>query len=311
MTVSPASPGRAAAGDGAKFTVQPAEFYSRGARIAADMYVPTQPPGVVVPGIVVCHGFGSIRKYWVNDIAAELACRGLAALIFDYRGFGDSGGERDRLFPMEQVEDVQAAMTFLGTRPGVDPSRLGLYGISFGGAVAVHAAGIDARARATVCAVGIADGGDWLRSLRRHWEWLEFEHALEEDRRNRVLTGSSRVVDPGEIMVRDPGAEAISKQLDRDFPERRYRLTLESADAIIEFRPVGVVGRIAPRAVLFVGVDGDKVTPAEHTDRLYRAAGEPKERVMLTGLSHHDVYRHDRLTDLVDRVAAFYRIHLA
>ena len=289
-------------------TAEPVRFYSRGARIAADIYLPSgRPP---FPAVAVCHGFGSIRKYWVNDIASELAARGMAALIFDYRGFGDSQGPRDRLFPLEQVEDARAAVGFLASLETVDPRQLGLYGVSFGGAVALYAAASDSRVRATVCAVGIADGYRWLKSLRRHWEWLEFEKRLEADRERRILTGESQLVDPGEIMMRDPESAELAARLDVDYPERSYRLTLESADAILEFRPIEVVERISPRALLLVGVEGDRLTPADHTRELFERAGEPKGLIMLRDVTHHDVYRPGHLRDLIGRAAAFYRDHL-
>ena len=290
-------------------TPEPVHFYCRGARIAADLYLPAgRPP---FPAVAVCHGFGSIRKYWVNDIAGELADRGIAALIFDYRGFGDSEGPRDRLFPLEQVEDTRAAIGFLASLEAIDPLQLGLYGVSFGGAVALYAAAVDNRVRATVCAVGIADGYRWLKSLRRHWEWLEFEKRLEADRERRILTGESELVDPGEIMMRDPESAELAARLDADFPERSYRLTLESADAIIEFRPIDVVEQISPRAVLLVGVEGDRLTPAGHTRELFERAGAPKGLIMMRDVTHHDVYQPGHLRDLIGRAAAFYREHLA
>ena len=293
---------------GKRPTPEPVHFYSRGARIAADLYPPAgRPPFAAV---AVCHGFGSIRKYWVNDIASELAERGIAALIFDYRGFGDSEGPRDRLFPLEQVDDARAAIGFLASLETVDPRRLGLYGVSFGGAVALYTAAVDSRVRATICAVGIADGYRWLKSLRRHWEWLEFEERLEADRERRILTGESQVVDPGEIMMRDPESAELAARLDADFPERSYRLTLESADAIMEFRPLDVVERISPRALLLVGVEGDRLTPADHTRSLFERAGEPKGLIMLRDVTHHDVYQPGHLRDLIGRAAAFYREHL-
>ena len=291
-----------------EFSASPAHFYSRGGRIGADLY---RPKGSgPFPAVVVCHGFGSIRKYWVNEIAAELAARGFAALIFDYRGFGDSEGKRDQLFPMEQVEDTRAALGFLAAQDDIDPDRLALYGVSFGGAVAAYAAALDDRAAGTVCAVGIADGRSWLRSLRRQWEWLEFEKRLAEDRRRRVLTGESEVVDPGEIMIRDPESIELAARLDAEYPGRACRLSLESADAIAEFRPIDVVDRIAPRAILFVGVEGDRLTPSEQTIELFEKARDPKELIMLRGVTHHDVYQPERRSDLIDRAAAFYLEHL-
>ena len=69
----------------------------------------------------------------------------VAVMVFDYRGFGGSGGEPGRLIPEEQIEDIRNALCYLESRPDVDPSRLGLYGTSFGGGNVAATAAIEAR----------------------------------------------------------------------------------------------------------------------------------------------------------------------
>ena len=71
------------------------------------------------------------------DNARVLTEAGYVVMTFDYKGWGDSEGPRSRLAPYSRVYDVQAALTFLGTRPEVDAERLGIYGTSYGGATVV------------------------------------------------------------------------------------------------------------------------------------------------------------------------------
>jgi uncharacterized protein len=283
---------------------EPVDFYSDGVLVAGDIYRPADQTGPL-PGVVVCHGFAGVKSFYLADIARELSRHGFAALAFDYRGFGDSGGERHRLRPLEQVDDVLAAGTFLRSRGEVDPARVAVYGTSFGGGVALTAAAQDPALKAAVCAVGIADCGLWLRSLRRHWEWLNFEEQLVVDRRERVLTGRSRRVPPNEVMVKDPESLKHDDYVQEHWPERAFDLNLASADAIIAFRPVEWIARIAPRPVLIIGVEEDALTPYEHTQMLYAAAGEPKELIQLNGVTHHDIYKPHQQSDLLARVARF------
>src|SRR5439155_9714210 len=88
-------------------SLRKASFYSDGLRLAARLYLPEgAEDGERRPGVVVAHGFGGTMRFRTPEIAEALAARGFLALIFDYRGFGESEGPRHRLLPLEQVEDV-------------------------------------------------------------------------------------------------------------------------------------------------------------------------------------------------------------
>ena len=90
-------------------------YYSQGARISAVLYSPDEarpdrrlPDGQAgLAGIVLCHGFTGIKELILPDYARRFAAAGYVALAFDYRGFGESEGERGRLIPYEQVMDVR------------------------------------------------------------------------------------------------------------------------------------------------------------------------------------------------------------
>jgi pimeloyl-ACP methyl ester carboxylesterase len=286
------------------------EFFSDGTRIAAELFTPT---GLIgrAPAMVIAHGFGGIKSFFVADIARAISAGGFITLIFDYRGFGESAGPRNRLRPLEQVADIRAAAEFLRTLDTVDPGRIGMYGTSFGGGLAIAAAAGDARARAAVCAVGIADYGRWLRSLRRHWEWIAFEHLLRADRTQRLLTGVSDVVEPEVIMVRDPESEKHEQYLRETWPDRAFQLDLASADAIIEFKSVDYAKALGDKALLLIGVDEDGLTPYEHTLDLFEAASGPKQLITLHGMTHHDIYQPQQRDDLMQQVIQFLQQRVA
>ncbi len=195
-------------------------------------------------------------------------------LRFDYRGFGESDGVRGRLMPMDRVDDIRNAITYLPQQPEVDPERIGFYGTSVGGAHVSYTAGVDARVVCTVSTVGIGNGGRWMRSLRRYWGWQAFRRRIAEDRARRVLTGESTYVNPYEIMVRDPYTEAIHAERHKQFLGTVSDVMLESAEAIIEYAPEDVVARIAPRAILWIHSGNDELVPPEETST--RARGLPR-----------------------------------
>lgn len=267
----------------------PVHFYSDGARISGRLYIPSETDAPSA-GVVVCQGFGSTKEINLPEIAKYLAGEGITALIFDYRGFGESEGTRWRLVPSEQVADIHAAVTFLGARDEVDDTRLGLIGVSFGGSNAIEAAATDKRIKAVVAAVAFGDGARWMRSMRRFWEYKAFLHRLTEDRVRRVQTGTSLEVDPDEIVIRDPEAAEWRDEIVKNFPERRFRLMLETGEYILGFCPEHYISMIAPRAVMLVGASDDSLVDPEETRLLYSAAKEPKKIMMLEGIEHHAIY---------------------
>jgi len=124
-----------------------ADFESRDTRCAAWLYRPedtTEDP----PVVVMAHGFGATRRMRLPAYAERFAERGLAVLLFDYRGFGDSDGRhRNVVDPSRHVTDWRAAVDHARDLDGVDGDRLGVWGTSFsGGHALVTAAREDADA---------------------------------------------------------------------------------------------------------------------------------------------------------------------
>ena len=99
------------------------------------------------PAVVVCHPHplhgGDMFNNVVMAIYEPLPRHGIAALIFNFRGVGLSGGQFGG--GIAEQEDVKAAITFLSSRPEIDGKRIGLAGYSFGGGVATAVAMKDER----------------------------------------------------------------------------------------------------------------------------------------------------------------------
>jgi len=103
-----------------------------------------------VPAVVVCHPHplhgGSMHNNVTNAIAYALVKSGIAALLFNFRGVGSSQGSHGG--GIAEQEDVRAALDWLGTVKGLDSSRLGLAGYSFGAGVAFPVGCSDERVKA-------------------------------------------------------------------------------------------------------------------------------------------------------------------
>jgi pimeloyl-ACP methyl ester carboxylesterase len=269
--------------------VQKVNFYSDGIRLDGMLYTPEDlGPGERRAAVVLLAGFTYLKSLLLPDIARMLTAAGYPALVFDYRGFGDSDGPRWRLLPSDQVADARAALTFLADQPQVDPQRLLLVGVSLGGANAIAAGAMDPRVAAVVTISSPGNGGRWLRSLRRYWEWDEFLARLAADRSRRVRSGESTRANPLEIVPPDPESESFFERMYTEFPDMRCELPLETAEALIEFRPEEQVARLAPRPLLLIHGTADRLVPPDEARALFERAGSPRQLELLPGIGHFD-----------------------
>ena len=290
---------------------RPVTFYSEGVKLVGDVYAPDDlRPGERRGGIVLCHGYTGVKDLYLPDNACVLNDAGYVAMAFDYKGWGDSEGPRSRLAPWSRVADVQAALTYIGALPEVDPVRLGIYGTSYGGATVVWAAAIDPRVRCTVSVVGIGHGRRWMRSVRRPDEWFDLLARAEADRVKRARDGQSALVERSEILLPDRQSAELAAAARRNNPAAVNRIPLEYVDDTLAFNPEWVVDRIAPRPVLFITTDGDRLVPPEESESLYARAGEPKKLVVLRGYGHYEVYTEPAFSEVMRATLDWYGQYL-
>jgi uncharacterized protein len=290
---------------------RPVSFYSEGTRLVGDVYCPDDlRPEDRRAGVVLCHGYTGVKDLYLPDNARVLTAAGYVAMTFDYKGWGDSAGPRSRLAPYSRVADVQAALTFLGTLPEVDPERLGIYGTSYGGATVVWVAAIDPRVKCVVSVVGIGNGARWMRSVRRPDEWHDLLERSRRDRVKRALDGESEIVDREEILLPDRQSAELAAVARRNNPAAVSRIPLEYVDETVQFNPEWVVDRIAPRPVLFITTGDDRLVPPEESAQLYARAGDPKRLVVLKGYGHYEVYAEPAFGEVMRATLAWYEQYL-
>jgi alpha-beta hydrolase superfamily lysophospholipase len=131
-------------------------FRVGGDACAAWLYRPA-PAGGEAPIVVMAHGLSGTRRDRLGPFAEQFAAAGLSALVFDHRGFGDSGGEPDLFHPSRQLEDWRAAISFARSLPGIDAARVATFGSSMGGGNALAAAAEDPGVAAAISQVPFLD----------------------------------------------------------------------------------------------------------------------------------------------------------
>ena len=180
-------------------------FHNRyGITLAADLYVPKIASGKLA-AIAVSGPFGAVKEQASGFYAQTMAERGFLTLAFDPSFTGESGGEpRYMASPDINTEDFQAAVDYLSCRDDVDPERIGIIGICGWGGMALNAAALDTRVKATVAstmydmtrvnAKGYFDAEDSAEA--RHEKRLALNAQRTEDYKNGSYVRAGGVVDP-------------------------------------------------------------------------------------------------------------------
>ena len=293
--------------------VRAVEFYSEGLKLCGDIYTPDDlRPGEKRAAILLCHGYTGVKDLFLPANARVLTQAGYVAMVFDYKGWGESEGPRTRLAPYGRVLDAQAAMTFLGLQPEVDCDRIGLYGTSYGGATVTWVGAVDERAKCIVSVVGIGNGSRWMSRVRRMDEWFDLLERSEADRKKRATTGISEFVDRTEILLPDRQSANLAAEARRkvDAAAAVNEIPLEFVDDTLGFNPEWVVDKISPRPILFITTDDDRLVPPEESEQLYAHAKEPKRLVVLKGYGHYEVYSEPAFSEVMAATLDWYKQYL-
>lgn len=257
-------------------------FVSDRLKLAGVLHLPDgRVPEKRVAAFLVLHGFGSNKDGGGGTAVAKmLSGLGYAALRFDFRGCGESEGERGRVICKEQVKDTRNALSFLATRPEIDPRRIGVVGQSFGAAVAVYAAGVDRRVAACISSGGWGDG---VRKFRRQHAstraWNKFSAMLARGRRLR-RGGKALMVPRYDIVPIPPRLRGnLAPGSIMEFP-------FEVVESMLAFTANDVVGKIAQRPLLLLHSANDSVTPTEQSIELFARAGKPADLHLMADVDH-------------------------
>jgi fermentation-respiration switch protein FrsA (DUF1100 family) len=261
--------------------VEQVMFRSGQVRCAGDLYLPDgvddQAP---VPAVVMGHSVIMVKEALAPH-AAYLVRAGFVVLAVDYRTIGSSEGQpRCQWIPERQVEDLRAGLSYLRTRPEVDPERIGLWGHSTGAGVAIVAGAIDRRVKWVAGQnPSMLDAWAALERSRGRAHLGAVRALLEQDVQRRFETGEGAVIPA--LATNDPKLAGYVAQAEGLFPTFRNQMTLESLDHVLLWAPVHFIRRLAPTPLLLVtGVDDEVHAIGEVLDAYGRAL-QPKRLELL------------------------------
>ena len=235
---------------------EPVIFKSNGEDIYGVLHRPSAKKrrGKGIPAVVFCHGFTGNKveahRIFVK-MARALEQKAIASLRFDFRGCGDSGGDFMNTTVMDEVEDTDCAIDFIKRRPGIDEERIGLIGLSLGGAVAAYAAGQHPEVKALALWAPAADLVEEEKQIREEKDIPEIKKLKAVDYYG-TLVGRSFI------------------------------------NQIPRVQPLQAITRYRGAALIIQGTKDDSV-PLGHSLGFYRAMkknGLLAERVLIKGANH-------------------------
>lgn len=277
-------------------------FGTAGQRRAAWFYRPeTVGPS---PCVVMAHGFGAVRALGLDAYAHRFAAAGLAVLVFDYLGFGDSEGLPRQVLDIDgQLHDWAAAVAHVRELRGIDPDRVALWGTSFSGGHVVSLAARDARVAAVVAQV------PYLGLVRkRSLPQPRLVNLVLKGLADRSLGTRSPVLVP---TIGEPGSGAL---LQAPGAAEQFRSLLEpgakwdntvAARVILRlpgYRP-GAVAEDLRCPVLFCACDDDSITPKNLTVEAANAAR--LGRLITYPGQHFGIYRGEVFEQAVEDQTRF------
>ena len=288
-----------------------------GFTLVADLYEPKE-ANEKLPAVAVSGPFGAVKEQSSGLYAQELAKRGFLTIAFDPSFTGESSGEpRYMASPDINTEDFQAAVDFLATNDKVDSDRIGILGICGWGGMALNAASIDTRIKATVTstmynmtrinAKGYFDEADSPDA--RYEMKVMLNNQRTQDYKNGEYVRAGGVVDP----LPDDAPFFVKDYYDYYKTERGYhKRSLNSNDG---WNAIGCISFISQPIIAYSDeirsavliIHGENAHSCYMSkDEFEKLTGDNKELLIIPDAVHTDLY--DDL-DIIpfDKIAEFYK----
>lgn len=290
------------------------EFQADSVTLVGDLRVPQRMGNA--PGLVFTGPLTGVRDQVAGLYAERLAAAGFVTLAFDHRNWGESDGRpRWHEDPQGKLADLRAAVSFLRSRPEVDPARIGAVGICMGGGYALKFAAFDPRVKAFV---GIAGGYNTPVAMRSRMGADGYRQLLgsltavaEEHDQGGEVQYMPVVASEGEAAM--PGEEPYAYYGTSRNPSAIWEnsITRDSVRQVLMVDTMTGADFLSPTPGLIVHGVQDAYLPPEDARQAHERMGEPKEIVWLDAGQHIDLYDAEPyVTQAAEAATAFLAKHL-
>ena len=255
-----------------------------GTLLAGWFYRPSDGPRQF-PCIIMSHGFTAVIDQGLAGFAEVFANAGFGVLVYDHRGYGRSEGTpRQETDPFRQMHDMRDAITFASLQPGVDDSRVGVWGSSYSGGHALVVGAVDRRVACVVAVVPATNGAEMVRRLAGEGNLAERQVRMIAARRAE-MSGQGIQYQPHAT-----SGESLDWFLSSNHKEHWInQVSTLSHDMVAEYEPGDYIHRIAPTPLLMIVADHDVRCCTDLQLAAFERVREPKRLVLFKG-GHYDGY---------------------
>ncbi|KAH8667669.1 DltD N-terminal domain protein [Tricladium varicosporioides] len=285
------------------------------------LYTPTGTVegGAPLPCLVMVHGFSAVKEMTLDQYA-EIFVTGLnlAVLIYDNRGYGASdtvlGQPRNEIVPADQISDLQDAITYAQSLPGVDGSKIGIWGSSYGAGHCLVVAATDKRVKAVIAQAPFVDGPTTFSRLVRSDIVPMLEAGFEQERQARAAghpaaTMSITDANPmAQCALPTPDTFAFFDEWSKKTTWQN-EVTVRTMELMRGYAPHNYMELISPRPLLMVIQNRDVLCGPDLSLKAYAKALEPKELLLMEG-GHFDTYKSPNLEISAKRQVEFLRSNI-
>lgn len=243
----------------------------------------------ISPVIILCHGFCGIQEILLPKYAEAFSDAGYTTITFDYRGFGESGGERGRLRPQMQIEDICSIIDWISTKPTLDKNRIALWGTSLGACHVFGAAVARPQIKCIISQMGFADGETIVTGKMDENEKQAFVGTLEKMVEKRERLGKEMFVAITKVLG-DKESKAFFDDNKEKYPSMDIKIPFLTVYETLQYKPYLNAQQVTcPTLVVVAGED--TVNSPQQGIALYKSVrSEQKELFIENGAKHYDLY---------------------
>ncbi|MBD2773968.1 alpha/beta hydrolase [Iningainema tapete] len=292
-------------------TTKRVEFSSFGTKVVGTLYLPSVSAGKKLPAVVVTGPQSSVKEQVAGRYARMLAEKGVIALAYDHRYFGESGGEpRQFEDPQRKVEDISSAVSFLSTLPQTNPNAIGALGICSGGGYTSKATAQDPRIKAMVTVAGFYHDPETFRTWLGDAAYTKRIEDATKSRQKYEKTGKVDymvAVSETDSNVAMPGKEAFDYYGTKRGGVSGWanRFALMSFEPFFQFNAIDAGKEIQVPSLV---IHSDKALTPDSAKRFYQSIPAKDKSIHWMVTSNHiDFYDQSRyVEEATDKAAGWF-----